>query len=66
MADMPEMQEHFPAAQAVEEAIALDGPAPVITLSLIQRLPSRDTQSFSDKLLAAMGNEFGGHAVVKE
>jgi len=50
----------------VEEAIALDVPAPVITLSLIQRLRSRDTQSFSDKLLAAMRNEFGGHAVVKE
>ena len=50
----------------VEEAIALDVPAPVITLALIQRLRSRDTQSFSDKLLAAMRNEFGGHAVVKE
>jgi 6-phosphogluconate dehydrogenase len=50
----------------VEEAIALDVPAPVITLSLIQRLRSRDTQSFADKLLAAMRNEFGGHAIVKE
>lgn len=50
----------------VEEAIALDVPAPVITLALIQRLRSRDTQSFSDKLLAAMRNEFGGHAVVRE
>jgi 6-phosphogluconate dehydrogenase len=50
----------------VEEAIALDVPAPVITLALIQRLRSRDTQSFSDKLLAAMRNEFGGHAIVKE
>ena len=50
----------------VEEAIALDVPAPVITLALIQRLRSRDTQSFSDKLLAAMRNEFGGHPIVKE
>jgi 6-phosphogluconate dehydrogenase len=50
----------------VEEAIALDVPAPVITLALIQRLRSRDMQSFSDKLLAAMRNEFGGHAIVKE
>jgi len=50
----------------VEEAIALDVPAPVITLALIQRLRSRDTQSFPDRLLAAMRNEFGGHAVLKE
>jgi 6-phosphogluconate dehydrogenase len=50
----------------VEEAIALDVPAPVITLALIQRLRSRDTQSFSDKLLAAIRNEFGGHPIVKE
>jgi len=50
----------------VEEAIALDVPAPVITLALIQRLRSRDTQSFPDRLLAAMRNEFGGHPIVKE
>jgi 6-phosphogluconate dehydrogenase (decarboxylating) len=50
----------------VEEAIALGVPAPVITLAPIQRLRSRDTQSFSDKLLAAMRNEFGGHPIVKE
>ena len=36
-------------------------PAPVITLSLIERLRSRDSESFSDKLLAAMRNQFGGH-----
>jgi 6-phosphogluconate dehydrogenase len=45
------------------EAIDLDVPAPVITLSLLQRLISRDTDSYSDKLLAAMRNQFGGHAV---
>jgi 6-phosphogluconate dehydrogenase (decarboxylating) len=50
----------------VDEAIALGVPAPVITLAPIQRLRSRDTQSFSDKLLAAMRNEFGGHPIVKE
>jgi 6-phosphogluconate dehydrogenase len=50
----------------VAEAIALDVPAPVITQALIQRLRSRDTQSFADKLLAAMRNEFGGHAVTRE
>jgi 6-phosphogluconate dehydrogenase len=50
----------------VAEAIDLDVPAPVITLSLLQRLTSRDTDSFSDKLLAAMRQKFGGHAVKTE
>ena len=47
----------------VAEAIDLDVPAPVITLSLLERLRSREAESFSDKLLAAMRNEFGGHAI---
>jgi 6-phosphogluconate dehydrogenase len=47
----------------VAEAIDSDVPAPVITLSLLQRLTSRDTDSYSDKLLAAMRNQFGGHAI---
>ena len=50
----------------VDEAIALNVPAPVITQSLIERLRSRDTESFSDKLLSAMRNEFGGHAIKSE
>ncbi len=50
----------------VNEAIDLDVPAPVISLSLIERLRSRDSDSFADKLLAAMRNEFGGHAIKKE
>jgi 6-phosphogluconate dehydrogenase len=50
----------------VAEAIDLDVPAPVITLSLLERLRSRDSDSYSDKLLAAMRNEFGGHAIRKE
>jgi len=50
----------------VNEAIDLDVPAPVITLSLVQRLRSRDSESFSDKLLSAMRNEFGGHEIKKE
>jgi 6-phosphogluconate dehydrogenase len=49
----------------VAEAIDLDVPAPVITASLIERLRSRDKDSFADKLLAAMRNEFGGHAMRK-
>jgi 6-phosphogluconate dehydrogenase len=50
----------------VAEAIDLDVPAPVITASLIERLRSRDTDSFADKLLSAMRNEFGGHAMKAE
>jgi 6-phosphogluconate dehydrogenase len=50
----------------VEDAIALDVPAPVITLSLIMRLASRQTDSYANKLLAVMRNKFGGHAVVKK
>jgi len=50
----------------VAEAIDLDVPAPVITLSLLQRLTSRDSESYSDKLLAAMRNQFGGHAIKTE
>lgn len=49
----------------VAEAIALDVPAPVITLSLLERLRSRQQNSFTDRLLSAMRNEFGGHAVKK-
>jgi 6-phosphogluconate dehydrogenase len=48
------------------EAIDLDVPAPVIALSLIARLRSRDAESFADKLLSAMRNEFGGHPIKKE
>jgi len=50
----------------VAEAIALDVPAPVITLSLIARLRSREGDSFADKLLAAMRQQFGGHAIKRE
>jgi 6-phosphogluconate dehydrogenase len=50
----------------VAEAIALDVAAPVITLSLIQRLRSRDDDSFADKLLSVMRREFGGHAIKPE
>jgi 6-phosphogluconate dehydrogenase len=49
----------------VQEAIDLDVPAPVITLALLQRLRSRDEESYADRLLAAMRNQFGGHAIKK-
>ena len=47
----------------VKEAIDLDVPAPVITDALISRLDSRVENSYTHKLLAAMRNQFGGHAV---
>ena len=50
----------------VAEAIDLNVAAPVISLSLLERLRSRDADSFSDKLLAAMRNQFGGHAIKHE
>jgi 6-phosphogluconate dehydrogenase len=51
----------------VAEAIDHDIPAPVITLSLLQRFRSRrEPDSFSDRVLAALRNEFGGHAVKKD
>jgi 6-phosphogluconate dehydrogenase len=49
----------------VQEAIDVDAPAPVITAALLERLRSRDTDSYADKLLAAMRNQFGGHAMRK-
>jgi 6-phosphogluconate dehydrogenase len=47
----------------VAEAIDEDVPAPVITLSLLMRLRSRQEDSFGAKVIAALRNEFGGHAV---
>ncbi len=47
----------------VEEAMRLDVPAPVITLSLLARFRSRQEESFGAKVIAALRNEFGGHAV---
>jgi len=50
----------------VFDAIEKNVPAPVITLSLLRRLSSRQEESFSAKVIAALRNEFGGHAVKKE
>jgi 6-phosphogluconate dehydrogenase len=49
----------------VFEAINQDVPAPVITLALMQRFASRQESSYSAKVLAAMRQQFGGHAVRK-
>ena len=50
----------------VAEAIELNVPAAAITLSLLERLRSRDQDSFADKLLSALRNQFGGHEIKKE
>jgi 6-phosphogluconate dehydrogenase len=50
----------------VAEAIDLNVPAPAITLALLARLASRDSDSFAAKMLAAMRNQFGGHEIKKK
>jgi 6-phosphogluconate dehydrogenase len=50
----------------IQEAIDHDVPAPVITLSLLTRFRSRQDDSYGAKVLAALRNEFGGHAVKTE
>ncbi len=47
----------------VQEAMDLDVPAPVITLSLLTRFRSRQEESYAARVLAALRNQFGGHAV---
>jgi 6-phosphogluconate dehydrogenase len=47
----------------VETAIELSVPAPVITLSLLQRFASRQDESYGAQVIAALRNLFGGHAV---
>ncbi len=50
----------------VIEAIDLNISAPVITESLLRRIRSREENNFTDRMLAIMRNEFGGHAVKKD
>lgn len=50
----------------VIEAIDLNVSAPIITESLMRRIRSREENNFTDRMLAIMRNEFGGHAVKKE
>jgi 6-phosphogluconate dehydrogenase len=49
----------------VFESIDLDVPAPIITLALQMRFASRDEENYTARLLAALRNQFGGHAVKK-
>ena len=46
-----------------KEAIDQNVPAPVLTLSLLQRIQSRNDTAFYNRLLAALRNQFGGHAM---
>ncbi|XVJ59740.1 MAG: decarboxylating 6-phosphogluconate dehydrogenase [Tepidisphaera sp.] len=50
----------------VAEAIDLDVSAPVITLSLLARLESRDSEGYAHRMLSVMRNAFGGHAMQKK
>jgi 6-phosphogluconate dehydrogenase len=50
----------------VLEALENNVSAPVITLSLMQRFRSRKEETFTDKVLASLRNEFGGHAIKKK
>src|SRR6185312_5371222 len=47
----------------IEDATAKDVPTPVITASLYERLSSRGNGDFANRVLAALRNQFGGHAV---
>ncbi|MDQ3388742.1 MAG: decarboxylating 6-phosphogluconate dehydrogenase [Gemmatimonadota bacterium] len=49
----------------VETALDLNVPAPIITLSLLARFRSRQEESYSAQVIAALRNQFGGHTVVE-
>jgi 6-phosphogluconate dehydrogenase len=50
----------------IQDAIDKDVPAPIITMSLFTRFRSRQEESFAEKMLAALRNAFGGHAVQRK
>jgi 6-phosphogluconate dehydrogenase len=50
----------------IQDAIDKDVPAPIITMSLFTRFRSRQQDSFAEKMLAALRNAFGGHAVQRK
>ena len=50
---------------AILDAIDKDVPVPTLTAALFTRFRSRQEESFAEKMLAAMRNAFGGHAVKK-
>ena len=56
----------YPKLRLEEAGYGMRVPAMVITASLLERFRSRDSDSFVDKLLAAMRNQFGGHEIKTE
>ncbi len=50
----------------IQEAVDLASPAPVMTMALMERFSSRDDDSYSHRLLNALRNQFGGHAIKKK
>jgi 6-phosphogluconate dehydrogenase len=62
----PWVQDSGEGRWTVAEAIENDVSAPVITLALLQRLRSRDDYGYSERLLAMMRNQFGGHDMKME
>ncbi len=62
----PFVQDSGEGRWTIQAAIDFDVPAPVITNSLFARFQSRNQDSFSMKVLAALRNQFGGHAVKKK
>ncbi|MFQ5449432.1 MAG: phosphogluconate dehydrogenase (NAD(+)-dependent, decarboxylating) [Nitrospinaceae bacterium] len=50
----------------IQAAMDFDVPAPIITLSLLTRFQSRQSESFAMKVLAALRNQFGGHSVERK
>jgi 6-phosphogluconate dehydrogenase len=50
----------------VQQAIDTNVPAPVITMALLTRIASRQDESFSAKVIAALRHQFGGHAVKRD
>ncbi|TVQ09098.1 MAG: decarboxylating 6-phosphogluconate dehydrogenase [Bacteroidetes bacterium] len=62
----PYVQDSGEGRWTVQTAIDFDVPAHVITASLFARFQSRQKDSFAMKMLAALRNQFGGHAVKKK
>jgi 6-phosphogluconate dehydrogenase len=62
----PEVGDSGEGRWTVAEALDQNVSAPVITLALLERIRSRERQSFADKLLAVMRNKFGGHSFIQE
>jgi 6-phosphogluconate dehydrogenase len=48
---------------AIQAAMDEEVPAPVTALALFARFASRQDEAFSAKVIAALRNEFGGHAI---